>query len=222
MVNKCVLAFIIFMSLTCIVSLVSAAPTTQAATLIGSNNATLNMVGGTNPMWYEWGMQSSTLSWRTVNSSIASQFVYGSPLLGDSIFYYRACDASGCGSILSFTTLSIPPQPQTTFSAGIDNITSSQYDIAVIAHESIQAYFWAVPSFPTIVWALLFFGIYIGLWIRERDLVVPVILGLITGSFVMFNDAGLQLGIPVEFQQIAQGLTYAALAGIMLSLIKRS
>jgi hypothetical protein len=219
MVNKYCLIFILLL---CMTITVSAVPTTQAATLIGSNNVTLNMVGGAAPTWFEWGQLSSYLSWRTVNSSEASMKVYGSPLLGNTLFYYRACDSTGCGATMSFTTLQITPQPEMTLGISVDNITQSQYDITVIARESIRAYFWAVPDFPTIVWGLLFFGIYIGLWIRERDLVVPVILGLITGSFVMFNDAGLQLGIPVEFQQIAQGLTYAALAGIILSLIKRS
>lgn len=219
MVNKYI---IIILILLCLITSVSAIPTTQAATLIGYNNATLNMAGGVAPMWYEWGMISTPLSWITTNDTLSSQTITGSPLLGNKLFYYRACDSTGCGATLSFTTLPITPQPQTTFGTSYDNITKSQFNVETMMGESISSYFWAVPTFPTIVWGLLFLGIYLGLWIRERDLTVPVIIGLITGSFIMFGDVGLNLGIPVEFQEIAMGITYAALAGIILALMKRS
>jgi hypothetical protein len=219
MVNKYLLFIIL---LVCLISPSLAVPTTQAATLIGYNNATLNMAGGVAPMWYQYGQLSGSYSWRTENSSTASSLLYGSPLLGNTKFYYRACDGTGCGGELFFTTLQITPQVQTTYGASLRNITNGQFSVEVVQSNILAAYFWLVPTFPAIIWGLLFFAIYIGLWIRERDLVVPVILGLIAGSFVMYADTGLSLGIPVEFQSIAQGLTYAALAGIILGFVKRS
>jgi hypothetical protein len=219
MVNKYFMLLIIML---CLTTSACAVPTTEAASAIGNNNVTLHMSGGAAPMWFMWGQTSGSLSWITPNATTDSAFIYGSPLLGHTLFYFKACDTTGCGNELSFTTLALTPQPQTTFGAGVDNITRSQFDIEVIARESIQGYFWAVPTFPVIVWGLLFFGIFLGLWIRERDLVVPVIIGLITGSFIMFGSTGLQLGIPAEFSQMAQGLTYAALAGVLLTWIKRS
>jgi hypothetical protein len=214
--------FILLIAVLCLVGTVFAAPTTQAATAVTNNGATLNVAGATGEAWFMYGQTSGSLSWKTPNTTTTNYSVYGSPLIGSTKFYFKACDGTGCGSELFFTTSALTPQPQTTFGAGLDNITNSQYDIETIAHESIGGYFWLVPTFPSIVWGLLFFGIYLGLWIRERDMVVPVILGLISGSFVMFNDSGLQLGIPVEFQALAQGLTYAALAGVILAIMKRS
>lgn len=197
-------------------------PTTSDAASVTSNSAYLAMTGGTQPMWFEYGQTSGLLSWKTPNSSIPNYTVYGSPLLGDTTFYFRACDATGCGAEKSFTTSALTPMTQTTFGASLDNITNSQFDIETMARESISGYFWLTPTFPSIVWGLLFFGIYVGLWIRERDLVVPVILGLISGSFILYGDQGLGLGIPVEFRALAQGVSYAALAGVLLTLMKRS
>lgn len=219
MVNK---YFIIILVLLCLIIPCTAIPTTIAASVINSNGATFTMIGGVAPMWFEFGQHTGMLTWRTPNSSNSSVVVYGSPILGNTLFYFRSCDSTGCGNQLSFTTSVITPQPQTTFGMGLDNITNSQFDVFVIGGESIQGYFWLVPDFPTIVWALLFFGIYVGLWMRERDLVVPIIIGLITGTFLMFNDTGLNLGLPPEFISMAQAMTYAALAGIILSLVKRS
>ena len=214
--------FILLIAFLCLVGTVFAAPVTLAATSVTNNGATLNLQAAAGEAWFLYGQTSDSLSWRTPNITNTNYSVYGSPLIGSTLFYFKACDSNGCGSELTFTTSALTPQPQTTFGAGLDNITNSQYDIETIAHESIGGYFWLVPTFPSIVWGLLFFGIYLGLWIRERDMVVPVILGLISGSFVMFNDSGLQLGIPVEFQALAQGLTYAALAGVILAIMKRS
>jgi hypothetical protein len=196
------------------------------ATNITSNSATLCSIGGTAPKWFKYGQLSGHLSWETPNFTGNSYNVHGSPLLGNTVFYYSACDESGCGSEQVFKTLSITPQAQTTFSHSLQNITDDPSNIAGIASESVSGYFWllnpAVPTSYSIVWGLVFFAIFLGLWIRERDLTVPVILGLITGTFIMYSNAGLNLGIPVYFQSMAQGIAYASLAGVILAFVKRS
>jgi len=220
MVNK---YLVLILLVICLVTPVFAVPTTSAATLVGENTAFLEMTGGTNPMFFEYGQKNGSLTWVTPNSSAPNYTVYGSPLLGGTTFYFRACDMTGCGNQLSFTTDPLTPQPQTTFGAGIDNITRSQFDIMVLAKESIGGYFWVAPgNLSVVIWGLLFFAIYIGLWIRERDVLVPTILGLISGTFIMWGDTGLGLGIAPEFVSIAQGIAYASLAGIILGFIKRS
>jgi hypothetical protein len=196
------------------------------ATNITSNSATLCAVGGTAPKWFRYGQLSGHLSWETPNFTGNSYNVHGSPLLGNTVFYYSACDGSGCGSEQVFKTLSITPQAQTTFSHSLNNITDDPSNIAGIASESVSGYFWllnpAVPTSYSIVWGLVFFAIFLGLWIRERDLTVPVILGLITGTFIMYSNSGLSLGIPIYFQSMAQGIAYASLAGVILAFVKRS
>jgi hypothetical protein len=196
------------------------------ASAITSNSATLCAIGGAAPKWFKYGQLPGHLSWKTPNFTGNSYNVHGSPLLGNTVFYYSACDSSGCGSEEVFKTLSITPQTQTTFSNSLRNITDDPSNIAGIASESVAGYFWllnpAVPTSYSIVWGLVFFAIFLGLWIRERDLTVPVILGLITGTFIMYSNAGLNLGIPVYFQSMAQGIAYASLAGVILAFVKRS
>jgi hypothetical protein len=214
---------LILIALWCIIVPVIAAPTTGVAALVGANNATLFMTGGSGDNWFEYGQSSTYLSWRTPNMSDSNYTVYGSPLLVSTKFYYRACDSTGCGAVANFTTAAATPQPQTTFGVSLNNITNGNFDTGLIARDAVQGYFWLLPiRIYSLVWGLLFFAIYVGLWIRERDMIVPVVLGLITGTFIMYSDAGLGLGIPVEFTSIAQGLTYAALAGIILAWVKRS
>jgi hypothetical protein len=219
MVNK---YLILIVAIFCLILPVCALPTTAAATAVTNNGATLQCTGNSGVTWFMYGQQSTALSWRTPNFTGTNYSVYGSPILGSTKFYYKACDSTGCGSTTFFTSSALTPSPVTTFGAGLTNITNGEYDITIIAGESIGGYFWLLPTMPSLVWGLLFFGIFLGLWIRERDMVVPTILGLIVGSFIMWGDAGLGLGIPAEFLGIAQGLTYAALAGIILSLMKRS
>ena len=200
-------------------------PTTCTnVTDVTSNSATLCAIGGGYPKWFKYGQLPGHLSWKTPNFTSGYNYtVYGSPLIGNTLFYYSACDENGCGAEQVFQTLPLNAQPQTTLGQGLKNITNSQFDIPVIAHESIGAYFWILPqSMYTLVWGLVFLAFYLGMWIRDRDLTVPVILGLLTGAFIMYGDAGLGLGLPVEFQAMAQGLTYAALAGIVLAWMKRS
>jgi hypothetical protein len=217
MVNKYI--FIIIL-LFCLILPAAAIPTTNAATLVGSNNATLNSAGGVPPVWFEWG-QNTGYSWMTENSTNSSIEIYGSPLLGATQFHFRACDSTGCGGDRTFTTLSITPGPQSHFGASIDNITRYNFDIEVLARESISAYGWAGGVTQVVMWGLLFFAIYLGLFLRGKDVTIPVIVGLITGPFIMFDTVGLNLGIPPEFKMMAQGITYAALAGIVFMWIKR-
>ena len=58
----------IFVLVICVLSSsVSALPTTGAATLIGTNNATLAATGVTTTGWFEWGQYQNSLYWRTSN-----------------------------------------------------------------------------------------------------------------------------------------------------------
>lgn len=203
-----------------ICGMVSAVPTTQPATLISSNNVTFTGNGMTSPNWFEYGMTSGYLSWKTPNQTSVGTVSYtalGSPLIGGQIYYYTACDGTGCGAEETFTLAQVTPQPQTTFGYVYENITQSGFDPAIIAYDAVQPYFWVSPQ--AVVWGLLFFFIFAALWIRGRDVTIPAILGLITG-FMVFNPTyGVMM--PAEFIGMSQGIAYASLAGIVLSIFKK-
>lgn len=213
---------ILILALLMIAASASALPTTGAATLIGSNNVTLAAAGVTTTAWFEYGLTSGSLIWKTPNQTATgaySRFVYGSPLMGGQKFYYRACDVTGCGAELSFTLATVTPQPQTTFGYIYQNVTESGFDPAIMALNAMEPYMWPVMPATSVVWGLLFFFIFAALWIRGRDVTIPVILGLIIG-FVAFNPA-YGVGIPAPFVGISQGIAYASLAGIIMALFKK-
>jgi len=206
--------------------MVSAVPTTGAATMVGSNNATVTMSGATGDCWFIWGqLNNYEETWRTPNGTpnegACSYRIKGSPLIGNTLFYYAACDSTGCGSELSFLTLEVTPVPTTTYGAIFDNLTENGMDLTLVGWQSTAPYMWLVPDFAALVWGLIFAFIFVGLWLRGRDVTVPTIVGFIVGSFLFSGGYGLNLGIPIEFVGISQGLMYASLAGIILAIIKK-
>lgn len=208
------------------ISVVSAVPTTNAATMVDSNNATVSMSGAAGECWFIWGQQDKyNETWRTPNSTpiggVCSYRIKGSPLLGDTKFYYAGCDSTGCGNELYFITLEVTPIPTTTYGAIFDNLTENGMDLTLVGWQSTAPYMWLVPGFKSLVWGVIFMFIFIGLWLRGRDVTVPTIVGFIAGSFLFSSGYGLNLGIPLEFAGISQGLMYASLAGIILAIIKK-
>jgi hypothetical protein len=202
---------------------VSALPANGAATLISSNNVTLAAAGVTAPAWFEYGLTSGSLIWRTPNDTTAAaaytRRIYGSPLMGGQKFYYRACDVTGCGAESDFTLLTVTPQPTTTFGYIYQNVTESGFDPAIMAFNAMEPYMW--PSIPSqsVVWGLIFLFIFAGLWFRGRDVTIPVILGLIVG-FIALNPA-YGVGMPPQFVGMSQGIAYASVAGIIMAIFKK-
>lgn len=202
---------------------VMAIPVTGAAAGVTSNSATLSIGAPiVDPCWFEYGQLSGSLSWKTPNrTGITSYTIKGSPLNGNTIFYYRACDSTGCGAEASFTTLSVTPMPTTTYSYIFENLTENGMDPQFLAMNAVEPYAWILPGFEMIIWFILFFAIFTGLVLTGRGMGVPVIMGLLSASFIFAPTAGLYLGIPPEVQSIAQGIMYASLAGVVVSLIKK-
>jgi hypothetical protein len=208
--------------------LATAAPTTGAATLVGTNNATLHMtsIGGVTS-WFEWGQNTDLLTWKTPNFTSATGanaiVVKGSPLNGNSVFYFRACDDTGCGAQLSFTTPVITPMPTTTLGNIFQNLTESQFDLAFIPINAVASYGWVLPgSLVSVMWALVFSTIFLGLWLSGRNTFIPGLLGLMVGGFLWVNTIGvLNMPISPEFIELGQGLIMPAIAGTIVGIFKR-
>jgi hypothetical protein len=199
---------------------VSALPTTGAASAISSNNVSLAATGVTTTAWFEYGMTSGSLIWKTPNQSasgVYNRVVMGSPLMSGQKFYYRVCDVTGCGAESFFTLTVATLQPQTTFGYVYQNVTESGFDPGMIGMNAMQPYLWVSPA--NIVWAMLFFFMFAGLWMRGRDVTIPTILGLLIG-FVIFNPT---YGVAMDpaFISMSQGLAYASIAGIVMSIFKK-
>ena len=198
--------------------------TTEPIGVVTSNSVVFNAAGATSPCWFEWGQLSKNLSWKTPNASVVGAYtktVTGSPLNGNTKFYMRACDATGCGIERDFTTSIVTPMPTTTYSEIFNNLTESALDPQFMAMNAVAPYAWILPGFDMMIWFLLFFAIFTGLVLTGRGMGIPVIMGLLSAGFIFSPVAGLYLGIPPELQSVAQGVMYAALAGVVVSLIKK-
>jgi len=215
-------------ALALLVTSVCAVPTTQAATLVGNNNVTLNMAGAVGDSWFQYGTDANYLNyWSNIETAASSIVVQGGPIYPSKTYYFVACDSTGCDTnALSFTTTAIVPLPTSTLGTAITNMTKSNFNLLNMPQNLATPYSWLFPSDTaqfsmTIVFGMLMMFLYIGLWLRTRSVATGVVMGILTSSFVLFSNQGLNLGIPVEFANIAQGILYASLAAILLTFLKK-
>jgi hypothetical protein len=213
---------IIFIAILLLVCSVGALPVTGAASAVSSNNVTLAAAGTTTTAWFEYGMTSGSLIWRSPNETASGAYskrLYGSPLMGGQKFYYRICDVTGCGAESFFTLAVVTPQPQTTFGYIYRNVTDSGFDPSIVAFNAMEPYMWPASPSRSVIWGLVFLFIFAGLWMRGKDVTIPVVLGLVVGFIALNPTYG--VGMPVEFIGISQGIAYASLAGIIMAIFKK-
>ena len=223
--------FWIIIAIILLVGLSSALPTTNPATLVGNNNFTLSATGcAVTGCWFEYGIYSDRLMvWTNTVlpvGGVVTTTEYGAPIETSTTYYAAACDATGCGNVVSFTTLAFTPLPDWTLGFAVTNMTQSKFNILYIIGDILVPYAWTFPANTaltaiTMVCGLMFFFIFVGFWFRQKGVAGSVIIGLLTASSIMFTNRGLNLGIPVEFQAVAQALLYASLAGIFLIFLKK-
>jgi len=203
---------------------VSAIPTTGAAIAITSNSADIPIVGVTgSDCWVIWGMSPGVPLYVTNNETAvggsATGHIVNSPLTGETLFYAMACDTTGCGNEISFTTLPITPMPTTTFGRGYTNISKSHWNVTIIAPELLGTYSSVIP---VVVFFGLFFGmVVLGMWRRNKTVRLVSIVFIIVSPLIMSSDVGLMFGVPLEMQSIGQALLAAGIAGMLLSLVKK-
>ena len=219
----------VLIGLILLAGIVSAVPAGTAVSAIGNNNATFSANSAQSVAWFEYGMTAQTLVVWTPNMTAGGAYTWterGSPLASGETYYVAGCDDTGCDTPVSFTMLDATPLPTTTYGELFTNATQNKFDIPMMITHIPAAYTWLFPSTYrtlgiSIMAGLVFFGIFFGLAMRTRYAAVPVLIGLISAPYLLYTNQGLGLGIPVEFQAIAQGLTYAAVAGILLLILKK-
>jgi len=211
----------LLLGLVMVCGVASAIPTTGAATAVGNNNATLwgsGVTGGVG--WFQFGEASGFAYAHTKNLTAddSGNIVFtmkGSPLIGLTTFYYRACDPTGCGDELSFITTEVTPLPMTHYGSYAENMTENGLDPGNFIWNSMQPYI-AVTG-QTIFFGLILSMIFVGVWLRTRGTIVATSLGVICIGLFISAVAGLQLGLAPEFVAAAQAVLYVSLAGIVVS-----
>lgn len=210
-----------------IIGFAGAVPTTGAVTAIGSGNATLSATMGVSDGYFLWGQNPGNEYWRTPNLTVDgggtfSYTIKKAPLFGNTLFYVVACDSTGCGNEVSFTTLPVTPIPTLHIGGLYQNMTENGYDLGMIGYNLILPYIWNGNMPLTVIFMLLFSPVFIGVWLQSRTVMVALILGFITGSFILFNNnSGLGISMPPEIVVLAQCICYVSFAGCVLYIIHR-
>jgi len=95
----------------------------------------------------------------------------------------------------------------------------AHFDIAVMGSAVTEPFSWAAANTDIIFGVLLFF-VFTGLWLRQREVILPILLGLIGSGLLLYSGAT-SVGIPPEMLIVVIGLVSAGLAGVVLGMIKR-
>jgi hypothetical protein len=210
--------FIIILAAILLIASVQAVPTTGAASLIGNNNFTLSATGCTGTCWFQWSFATGQAWAHTPNQTPAtgaiSYTMKGTPVFGSTKYYFRACDASGCGAEQSFTTIPVVTVVIPTFDQYFQNMTENNFDLANAAWNFTKVY--TDVTGATFFYGLLLAMLFGGMWLRTKGTQTATILGMIMIGLFASSAAGLQLGLPPAFLAVGQALMYLSLAGAVM------
>lgn len=203
----------------------SAAPNTLPVTDLTNGQVTFNADTGTFPglAWFEWGKYSDDyFYWSTLNQTMPATGIfydvqYGSPLLTCSTYYVRACDQTGCDlTSVMFTVPQHNMPNQTAFGTGVYTMFRSGLNVTKMIPIIMRPYAQGGIGVPIISGALFFF-IIAGLWVRPKDVFLPVFLIFITSGVLVVAGASGAMVMDQTFIDILQGVVVVALAGTAFS-----
>jgi len=196
---------------------------TEPATDVTSKNLTLHASSATGSVYWQYGTHALNPLWVTENvtagSGLANITESGMPLMSGTKFYFRACDSSGCGAELNATLLAVTPAPTSTFGKTAHNISVAHLDPLVVAGSLQEPYIWSAGT-PLIVFSILLFFVFTGLWLRQREVILPILAGLI-GSGMLFYAGTNSVGVSPEFLIVAMGIIAVGLTGVITGMLKR-
>ena len=196
--------------------------TTNAASGISAGGVTLNGtvagVAGSAVVWFEYGTVPGLYIYKTENQTVTvagdfTQIISGMPIISGTVYYYRAVGYDTTiynGAEVSFTTSAISTIPDYDFDAHFTNLTDSELDPTNMSKTAAQPYTTLLGS---IFWGILYSAIFVMIWIRQEDISIPSILGLIIG-------ASLWGTMPSDWTSMAMSLTVVSFAGVLYSIIK--
>jgi hypothetical protein len=218
------IAFLFVLSIT-VFPAYGAATTTPVSDL---TNSQVWFHGTADPLgtigWFAWGgFSGGPYYWSTPNQTVVGgaafqDYQYGPPMLTCSTYYVVACDDTGCDpSEIRWTT----PAPRmlniTHYGAGVITIMRSGWNVTQTFDVIIHPYTSTVTA--PVTWFLLFFFIFVGLWLRQKDTLLPMMLAMVSGA-VIWGSAALGV-LPPVMMDIGQGLFIASLAGYAFSLFTK-
>jgi len=140
-------------------------------------------------------------------------YVLSTPFLQTNKTYYlKVCDEKGCGEVLEFKITKEESLMEEKFGKEYKELTEGGDVLNISKLGTI------IPSIYTTLltdmfWAMFFGGIFLAYWIRQEDVMLPSIVGMIGGVAMI----GL---LPPSAQHIAYILLVISIAGTLYTIIK--
>lgn len=196
---------------------------TLPATDAGTNYITLNgnsSINTQSTVWFEYGKNSNSYMYRTANQSMStgglfSQKVEGIQLIPNTMYYFRAVgtgSGTSYGDDLNFTTKALTPFEEKDFGKNYDELKEGKFNISTLATVLPKTY--TDMMLQSSIFYGLFFGlIFLAIWIRSEDVILPALLGMSIGAAIF-------VFLPPTWMKLAQSLFVISLAAAIYALIK--
>jgi len=134
-------------------------------------------------------------------------------LLPNETYYIKACDIDGnCTDIVEFVCGKETELEKKNFTTQFNNLMQggNLLNISKLG-ETIPSVYTSLLT--DMFWAMFFGGIFLAYWIRQEDVMLPSIVGLISGSVIIVM-------LPPSAQHIAYILLVISIAGTLYTIIK--
>jgi len=134
-------------------------------------------------------------------------------LLPNETYYIKACDIDGdCTSVVEFVCSKETELEKKNFTSQFNTLMQggNLLNISKLG-ETIPSVYTSLLT--DMFWAMFFGGIFLAYWIRQEDVMLPSIVGLISGSVMIVM-------LPPSAQHIAYILLVISIAGTLYTIIK--
>jgi len=130
----------------------------------------------------------------------------------NSTYYVKVCDSESCSNVVSVNVSKEEKLVEQNFTAPFNNLMQggNLLNISKLG-ETIPSVYTSLLT--DMFWAMFFGGIFLTYWIRQEDVMLPSIVGLITGSVLIVM-------LPPSAQHIAYILLVVSIAGTLYTIIK--
>jgi hypothetical protein len=194
--------------------------TTHDATNITASTVILHghLDTGTYDVWFEYGVDGNYI-YQSEHQNITGPYVFGSnlsglPLIPGQNYSFRAAgNLSGIytvGGRKNFTLLEGELLPDRDFDKYYEILKGDELNLTRWSENITKPF---EDLMGNIFWGLFWGIIFAALWIRQEDVTVPCLLGMVIG-------ASLWELLPFEWVGVGQMLFIISFAGILYSLLK--
>ena len=130
----------------------------------------------------------------------------------NNTYYVKACDNENCSNVMSVNVSKEEELVEQNFTTQFNNLMQggNLLNISKLG-ETIPSVYTSLLT--DMFWAMFFGGIFLAYWIRQEDVMLPSIVGMISGVAMI----GL---LPPSAQHIAYILLVISIAGTLYTIIK--